>query len=129
MIDILLYLQESALYYLSYWNITSILYEFIFYYYENSYDTTMKIARFISHFFYCWIQKSNSKDRSRIDFVLLSIPALASSAVPKNTRRKPANPPARVAADAERDAEITNTCPDDGFFADAEQCDKYYECR
>ncbi|XP_038209139.1 protein obstructor-E [Zerene cesonia] len=53
--------------------------------------------------------------------------ALASAAGPKN--RKPANPaPARVAA-SDPDTEITSSCPEDGFFADAEQCDKYYECR
>lgn len=39
------------------------------------------------------------------------------------------NPPPRAVADPEKDAEITNSCPEDGFFADAEQCDKYYECR
>lgn len=60
-------------------------------------------------------------------------PALASAAQQqyqhqKANRKKPP-PPARALADAERDAEITSSCPDDGFFADAEQCDKYYECR
>ncbi|XP_053601624.1 protein obstructor-E [Plodia interpunctella] len=64
-----------------------------------------------------------------VGVVLLCLTVLASSAVPKTPRKKPANQPARVAQDAERDAEITNSCPDDGFFADAEQCDKYYECR
>ncbi|XP_039765895.1 protein obstructor-E-like [Pararge aegeria] len=68
--------------------------------------------------------------RSTVGVVILAcLVVLASSAGPKNSKRKPANPPARVAEDAERDAEITNSCPEDGFFADAEQCDKYYPCR
>lgn len=55
------------------------------------------------------------------------ISVLVSSAQRNLPKRKPANPPARAAEDA--DAEITNSCPEDGFFADAEQCDKYYQCR
>lgn len=61
-------------------------------------------------------------------YFLFVISVLASSANTKG--RKPANLPARTIAEiADRDTEITNSCPDDGFFADAEQCDKYYECR
>ncbi|KAL4709777.1 hypothetical protein ACJJTC_001231 [Scirpophaga incertulas] len=66
---------------------------------------------------------------SCVGVALLCLVVLASSAVPKNPRKKPANPPARAPVEVDRDAEITNSCPDDGFFADAEQCDKYYACR
>lgn len=61
---------------------------------------------------------------------MFSFLVLAASAGPKPGKgRKPVNQPARTIADQDRDAEITNECPEDGFFADAEQCDKYYECR
>lgn len=37
--------------------------------------------------------------------------------------------PSRKSTSAE-DEDLTDECPeDDGYFADAEQCDKYYECR
>ncbi|GBP70462.1 Protein obstructor-E [Eumeta japonica] len=49
------------------------------------------------------------------------------TAAAKSANKKAANPPARVLED--KDAEITSSCPEDGFFADAEQCDKYYQCR
>ncbi|PZC74954.1 hypothetical protein B5X24_HaOG206887 [Helicoverpa armigera] len=72
--------------------------------------------------------------RSCVGVVLFScLVVLAASAGPKPKGRKPVNPPTRTIADNERkaeaEAEITNDCPEDGFFADAEQCDKYYECR
>ncbi|KAG6438545.1 hypothetical protein O3G_MSEX000056, partial [Manduca sexta] len=69
--------------------------------------------------------------RSSSGAILLAcLLVLASSASVPKGRKKPANPPARVSEESERDgAEITNSCPEDGFFADAEQCDKYYECR
>ncbi|KAJ8734241.1 hypothetical protein PYW07_014792 [Mythimna separata] len=72
--------------------------------------------------------------RSCVGVIFLGcLVVLASSAVPKAKGRKPVNPPTRTINDnekkAEAEAEITNDCPEDGFFADAEQCDKYYECR
>lgn len=68
--------------------------------------------------------------RSCVGVILLGcLVVLAASQKPGQKGRKPVNQPTRAIADPERDAEITNECPEDGFFADAEQCDKYYECR
>ncbi|KAJ8941130.1 hypothetical protein NQ318_004249 [Aromia moschata] len=56
----------------------------------------------------------------QIAFLLLAAAAIATGAkyLPK---RKPAAPAASV--------QLSDQCPEpDGFFADAEQCDKYYSC-
>ncbi|XP_044730333.1 protein obstructor-E-like [Chrysoperla carnea] len=45
----------------------------------------------------------------------------------ENARRK-ASQPSQIVEDS--DEELTDQCPEpNGYFADAEQCDKYYDCR
>ncbi|XP_050304166.1 protein obstructor-E [Anthonomus grandis grandis] len=52
--------------------------------------------------------------------LLLALIALSHAATTKN---KPSRRP------VEDDAQLSDECPElDGFFADAEQCDKYYQC-
>ncbi|XP_050674321.1 protein obstructor-E-like [Leptidea sinapis] len=65
--------------------------------------------------------------RSSNIIILTCLIVLATSAAQKNVKRKPA-PPARV-AESDPDTDITSSCPEDGYYADAEQCDKYYECK
>ena len=57
---------------------------------------------------------------------------LAGAASPPRRQRPGATPAPTQAAPAadDADADLTDECPEpNGYFADAYQCDKYYECR
>ncbi|XP_052869087.1 protein obstructor-E [Anopheles cruzii] len=55
-------------------------------------------------------------------------PAVDSNAPERNPVRQKG--PVQAAASDETDPELSENCPEpNGYFADAEQCDKYYQCR
>jgi len=62
----------------------------------------------------------------KLYFLLVLLFAVASiDAARKNLPRRPA-----VQEESEPDTETSDECPEpDGYFADAEQCDKYYHCQ
>ncbi|XP_072935184.1 protein obstructor-E-like [Epargyreus clarus] len=67
---------------------------------------------------------------SSIGIFLSCLVVLANSA--EQLGRRPVFLPARTIAEAIVEAEFagaTELCPEDGFFADPDQCDKYTECR
>ncbi|XP_026288646.1 protein obstructor-E [Frankliniella occidentalis] len=64
--------------------------------------------------------------------LLLALLTLAGAAAPPRKQRPGAAAPAATPAPAgdDADGDLTDECPEpNGYFADAYQCDKYYECK